>query len=152
MAKNDFDIDFDFEKEYGFDPKDMLGNDELIDDMDFSDDELGLSPKEKKNHSDFELDDELNMDDFLNMAEASDEDDDQAYYGQDAGEEEIDVPDFFDDDEEEQVTYPQEEYYEEPVIQEQEYQAEDEEPEFMEDAFGNKERSTIEIFIAKAVA
>ena len=133
MAKNDFDIDFDFEKEYGFDPKDMLGNDELIDDMDFSDDELGLSPKEKKNHSDFELDDELNMDDFLNMAEASDEDEDQAYYGQDAGEEEIDVPDFFDDDEEEQATYPQEEYYEEPVIQEQEYQAEDEEPEFMED-------------------
>ena len=27
MAKNDFDIDFDFEKEYGFDPKDILDSD-----------------------------------------------------------------------------------------------------------------------------
>ena len=33
MGKNDFDIDFDFEKEYGFDPKDVLGNEELIEDV-----------------------------------------------------------------------------------------------------------------------
>ena len=36
MAKNDFDIDFDFEKEYGFDPKAIL-------DSDYSDDDLDLS-------------------------------------------------------------------------------------------------------------
>jgi len=36
MAKNDFDIDFDFEKEYGFDPKEIL-------DSDFSDEELDFS-------------------------------------------------------------------------------------------------------------
>ena len=45
MAKNDFDIDFDFENEYGFDPKAFLGTeeyDENIDLSEFSDDELGL--------------------------------------------------------------------------------------------------------------
>ena len=34
MDKNDFDVDFDFEEEYGFDPKDFLSEDE---DFDFSD-------------------------------------------------------------------------------------------------------------------
>ena len=33
MDKNEFDIDFDFEEEYGFDPKDFLSEDE---DFDFS--------------------------------------------------------------------------------------------------------------------
>jgi hypothetical protein len=42
MAKNDFDIDFDFEKEYGFDPKAVLDSDE--EQMDFSqlEKELGI--------------------------------------------------------------------------------------------------------------
>ena len=46
MGKNDFDIDFDFEKEYGFDPKTLLGsdaNDDTVDLNEFSDEELGLS-------------------------------------------------------------------------------------------------------------
>ena len=34
MDKNDFDLDIDFEKEYGFDPKDFLSED---DDFDYSD-------------------------------------------------------------------------------------------------------------------
>ena len=49
MDKNEFDIDFDFEKEYGFDPKAFLGTDEYDDNIDlseFSDEELGLSTPE----------------------------------------------------------------------------------------------------------
>ncbi len=46
MAKNDFDIDFDFEKEYGFDPNAILSSDteEDLDLNQFTDEELGLSP------------------------------------------------------------------------------------------------------------
>ncbi len=36
MAKDDFDIDFDFEKEYGFDPKAILDSDAEDDQLDFS--------------------------------------------------------------------------------------------------------------------
>ena len=36
MAKNDFDIDFDFEKEYGFDPKEILDSDSSDEELDFS--------------------------------------------------------------------------------------------------------------------
>lgn len=49
MAKNDFDIDFDFEEEYGFDPKSFLDTEEYTDDIDlseFSDEELGLTDPE----------------------------------------------------------------------------------------------------------
>ena len=45
MGKNDFDIDFDFEKEYGFDPKSILDGEEFDENMDisqFSEEELGL--------------------------------------------------------------------------------------------------------------
>ena len=45
MGKNDFDIDFDFEKEYGFDPNEILDGEEFDENMDisqFSDEELGL--------------------------------------------------------------------------------------------------------------
>ncbi len=45
MGKNDFDIDFDFEKEYGFDPNEILDGEEFDKNMDisqFSDEELGL--------------------------------------------------------------------------------------------------------------
>lgn len=64
MGKNDFDIDFDFEKEYGFDPKTFLDADEYdenLDLSDFSDDELGLSaddsvPPEDAQPEDFDLD------------------------------------------------------------------------------------------------
>ena len=45
MGKNDFDIDFDFDEEYGFDPKAFLGAEEYDKNMDpdaFTDEELGL--------------------------------------------------------------------------------------------------------------
>ena len=46
MGKNEFDRDFDYEKEYDFDPKAFLGTEEYDDDIDlseFSDEELGLT-------------------------------------------------------------------------------------------------------------
>ena len=45
MAKNDFDIDFDFEKEYGFDPDAILDSDYSEEDLDlseFADDALDM--------------------------------------------------------------------------------------------------------------
>ena len=71
MAKKDFDIDFDFDEAYGFDAKSDPG-DEAFDDSvnmdEFSDEELGLSPKDKQSREeDFDLDGSL--DDFLNMGE-----------------------------------------------------------------------------------
>ena len=50
MAKNEFDRDFDYEKESDFDPKAFLGTEEYDDDIDlseFSDEELGLSSAEE---------------------------------------------------------------------------------------------------------
>ena len=60
MAKKDFDIDFDFDEAYGFDAKSFAG-DEAFDDSvnmdEFSDEELGLSPKDKQSQEDdFDLD------------------------------------------------------------------------------------------------
>ena len=71
MAKKDFDIDFDFDEAYGFDAKSFAG-DEAYDDSvnvdEFTDEELGLSPKDRKpREDDFDLDGSL--DDFLNMGE-----------------------------------------------------------------------------------
>ncbi len=77
MAKNDFDIDFDFNEEYGFDPKAFLGTDEYDENIDldaFSDEELGLSGLKKDTapagQEEFEADEELDLDDFLNMRSA----------------------------------------------------------------------------------
>ena len=73
MGKNDFDIDFDFEEEYGFDPKAFLGTEEYDKNIDldaFSDEELGLTTHKAKKvaaEEDFHLDDDLDADDFLNM-------------------------------------------------------------------------------------
>ena len=88
MGKNDFDIDFDFDEEYNFDPKAFLGTDEYDDNIDlnaFSDEELGLTYQKKADKAakeeDFDLGDDLDMDEFLNMgseeqtAEEPEEDD-----------------------------------------------------------------------------
>ena len=50
MSKNEFDRDYDYEKESDFDPKAFLGTEEYDDDIDlseFSDEELGLSSVEE---------------------------------------------------------------------------------------------------------
>nr|MBQ8244327.1 hypothetical protein [Oscillospiraceae bacterium] len=97
MGKNDFDIDFDFEKEYGFDPKAFLGTEEYDDDIDlseFTDEELGLAaaseePAEEPAADSFDAEDDLNMDDFLNIGsqEAPQEDDAEKAYEEEAVEE-----------------------------------------------------------------
>ncbi len=61
MAKNDFDLDFDFEKEYGFDPKAILDSDYSEEDLDLSqfDDEalaLGMEGDAEPGYEDFDLD------------------------------------------------------------------------------------------------
>ena len=63
MAKNDFDIDFDFEEEYGFDPKSILGSDFEDEDLDISGfdvDSLGEDmteeDKPETGYADFDLD------------------------------------------------------------------------------------------------
>ena len=61
MAKNDFDIDFDFEKEYGFDPKAILDSEYTDDDLDlsqFDDEALGLEldAETQSEFDDFDLD------------------------------------------------------------------------------------------------
>ena len=69
MGKNDFDIDFDFEKEYGFDPKAFLGAEEYDDNInlsEFSDEELGLAAKKApaaEDNDDFYADEQLDMED-----------------------------------------------------------------------------------------
>ena len=59
MAKNDFDIDFDFEKEYGFNP-DAMGSEYTEDDFDLSGLEEDFSQEEtaraEDDFSDFDLD------------------------------------------------------------------------------------------------
>ena len=55
MGKNDFDIDFDFNEEYGFDPKAFLGTEEYDENIDldaFSDEELGLPPTGQETEDD----------------------------------------------------------------------------------------------------
>ena len=55
MAKNDFDIDFDFEKEYGFDPNAILDSEYTDEDMDMSEfDDSALNMDE---HADIDFDD-----------------------------------------------------------------------------------------------
>jgi len=61
MAKNDFDLDFDFEKEYGFDPKAILDSEYSDEDLDlsqFDDEALGIDLSEESAGSfdDFDLD------------------------------------------------------------------------------------------------
>ena len=80
MAKNDFDIDFDFNEEYGFDPKAFLGTEDYDENIDldaFTDEELGLGSQKKASapadQEDFDLDDDVDVDDFLNMRRKKEE-------------------------------------------------------------------------------
>lgn len=60
MAKNDFDIDFDFEEEYGFDPKAILGSDFEDEDLDIS----GFDVDSLEGDVSEETADEAEFDDF----------------------------------------------------------------------------------------
>ena len=81
MAKKDFDIDFDFDEAYGFDAKsdrDDAAYDDSADGMEFTDEELGLSPRDKASGGDdFDLSGDL--DDFLNMGAEEDSQPEQSW-------------------------------------------------------------------------
>lgn len=84
MGKKDFDIEFDFEEEYGFDPKSFLDGeayDDKIDLNEFSDEELGLTSRHKDedpeddaaDDADFAMDEDVDSDAFLNMGSQEEE-------------------------------------------------------------------------------
>lgn len=119
MGKKDFDIEFDFEEEYGFDPKAFLGTEEYDDNIDlnaFSDEELGLTSLEQDEDEedtaaedlsdDFALDEDLDLDDFLNMGSEEDqieeedpeEEEDWADEAETADEEETEYEETYDEE------------------------------------------------------
>ena len=55
MAKNDFDIDFDFEEEYGFDPKAILDSDYSDEDLDLDQFDDTMEQKTERDFDDFLL-------------------------------------------------------------------------------------------------
>ena len=74
MDKNDFDVDFDFEKDMGFDPEEFLNSDDpgefdlsQFDDEDLGGEEQPKAQKPQEDFQDFELDDqELTPEDYEN--------------------------------------------------------------------------------------
>ncbi len=122
MDKNEFDVDFDFEKEYGFDPKAFLGTEEYDENIDlstFTDEELGLNakPAPKKEESQptpagFDLDEDLK--DFLSMGDPGfsleddllEEEEEEDYVLSEAAVEDSDTPD--DDYFSQELTAPEE--------------------------------------------
>ena len=162
MGKKDFDIEFDFEEEYGFDPKSFLGSEAYDDKIDldaFSDEELGLTSRRKKAEKDaaddFDLDEELDTEDFLNMGseEAEEEvpededwadeaayEDEEPELPQDEEAEETDMEENMEYTEEEELLEQEqydeeseEEVYEYDEDESGEYDAEDEEDDEDED-------------------
>ena len=115
MGKNDFDIEFDFEKEYGIDPKDLYDAEEYDETLAYSEEDLAdeftvNAPSYPAEDESFDLNSEA--EDFM-----------------DGEEYDVDVPDFFDEErtvytaeepeqEEPGTDYVPEGYYEEPVIPE----------------------------------
>ena len=138
MAKNDFDIDYDFEKEFGFDPKEFLGEDGNDRNTTLSDEtkilgDLGL-------HGDFDMGaDDLDMDEFLNMGKNASEEPEEEEMEEELFEDEIEEgPDLLVrekspvETESGQTEYAAEEETAEPSdFQDQEYDEDDydEEPE-----------------------
>ena len=76
MAKNDFDIDFDFEKEYGFDPKAILDSEYNDEELDLSqiEEELGidLGEEPRSEFDDFDLD-SLDLEENASVETAAEE-------------------------------------------------------------------------------
>ena len=152
MAKNDFDIDFDFNEEFGFDPKAFLGTEEYDENINldaFSDEELGLKSQKKASapaaEEEFDLDDDVDVDDFLNMRrekiaqqDEEPEEEDQFEEAEDA-EDESESDEELSEEEESEETDPDEtmEYEEDLEMEEsEEYDEEafDEEEDGLEDS------------------
>ena len=150
MGKNDFDIDFDFNEEYGFDPKAFLGTEEYDENIDldaFSDEELGLTKPKKASapaaEEEFDLEDDVDPEDFLNMrrtdAESSSQEEPEEDWSDDSVEAENEPE--LDDAEDEDLSAPEQAEdaameYEEEETEESE---ESEEASYDEEVFDDSE-------------
>ncbi len=137
MAKNDFDIDFDFNEEYGFDPKAFLGTEEYDENIDldaFSDEELGLTKQKKASapaaKEEFDVEDNVDPEDFLNMRSADEdvlpeEEAEEEVWSDEDGEYEEEVP-FEPEEEPEEAATEEEMAYEEDLEMEESEEYEEE--------------------------
>ena len=102
MAKNDFDIDFDFEKEYGFDPKAILDSEYTDEDLDLSrlEEELGIDLDEepRSEFDDFDLD-SLDLEETASVKAAAEESDAEPVFETEEDLDELAEMDFDDEDE-----------------------------------------------------
>ena len=125
MAKNDFDIEFDFENEYGIDPAQLLDAEEYDETMEFTDEELGLDEAADTTVSDEAFDPDEFLNEFLSPGRNT--------------QEEVDVPNFFAESRtpvyeepypqesvQEETSFVQEEYYEQPQMEEDQPEEEQE--------------------------
>ena len=138
MANNDFDIDFDFNKESDFDPKAFLGTEEYDENTDpdtFTDEELGLTSPKKASapapEEDFDLEDDLELADFLNMRRQRKEPVQEDNWPEDTGKFEEEPEDFEEEESEEIAMDENMEYEEELEMEESE--------EYEEEAFDEEE-------------
>ncbi len=120
MAKDDFDIDFDFEKEYGFDPNAVLDSDNEDDQLDFSqlEKEFGIDltqePGEEEDFGDFDfsalgLDDEPAEEAEVPEAESEELDFEDDFGFEEEPEEDEDFGDAFEDEFEDEPLEEEEE-------------------------------------------
>ena len=140
MGKNDFDIDFDFNEEYGFDPKAFLGTEEYDENIDldaFSDEELGLKKQKKASapaaEEEFDLDDDLELDEFLNMSSREEtvtqEEEPEDLFSDEAEEAEMELeeePELSEDEESEEIAMSENMEYEEELEMEESEEYEEE--------------------------
>ena len=147
MGKNDFDIDFDFEKEYGFDPKAFLVAEEYDEDIDlseFSDEELGLaSQADAEAQEEYTSDEDEDLDEFLSEDDQEEEDaedfemEEEDFSAEEPKQPEEDYPDvMIFPRREEPETAPEEYSEEETVIDQSVF---DDEPGYEEDGEGFEE-------------
>ncbi len=84
MDKNEFDTDFDFEKEYGFDPNEFLSEDDDFSYSDLLDDDTSDAPEYQDENQDAPVqqeDEDLVSDTPVRGSSQNDEDDDVKVYG-----------------------------------------------------------------------
>ena len=151
MGKNDFDIDFDFNEEYGFDPKAFLGTEEYDENIDldaFSDEELGLTSHKKASapaaDEEFDLDEELDPDDFLNLSSQEETAAPEEEPEEDWSDETADFAEEDEDEEEEPELSPEDESEETDMTEDMEYDEElemEETEEYDEEVFEEEDEA-----------
>lgn len=104
MDKNEFDTDFDFEKEYGFDPNEFLSEDDDFSYSDLLDDDTSDAPEYQVENQDVPVqqEDEDLASDIPVRESSEDEDDDVKVYGAESAQAEEENADEVEDPDEEQ--------------------------------------------------